>query len=189
MRRLIALTALTTLLLAACGDDSDTSTPAESTTSASETTTTTTTTTTTEAPADDPADSGPADDTSTPVDEPADAADGPIAVGLAEFTITLDGDITAGPNSFTVTNEGEFPHEFGIVSGTSYEDLPTTDNGAIDEEALGDAVLGKTETLDAGGSVEIDFDLAPGDYVLFCNVNFGPNSHAANGQTMSISVG
>ena len=184
LRRIAALIAIAALFFAACGDDSESSDPPE----------TTTTTTTTEAPADDPAESeivddDHADDTSTPVDEPDDAPAGPTAVGLAEFSVTVDGDIAAGVQTFAVTNEGQFPHEFGIAMGTSYEDLPKLETGAIDEEALGADFLGKTEILDAGAMTEVGFDLAPGDYVLFCNIAFGPNSHAASGQTLSVSVG
>lgn len=181
MRRLLFSLFVILVLAAACGDDDDTTSDPPSTTTEAVPEATTTPPTT----------EAPAATTTTEAEAPATTAaptDAPIAVVLAEFTITPDATIGAGPVTFAPVNEGEFPHRFGIAVGTSYEELPQLDNGAIDEEALGADFLGSTENLQPGETTTIDFDLAPGDYVLFCNVAVGPNSHAANGQTLSISV-
>ena len=178
----LALVLAPLLLLASCGDDSDDTTtdpPGSSTT----------TTTRSEPPPDaGVADDDPAD-TDGMVDEEPRADVGPIAVGLTEFAVVVDTEITAGTQSFEVTNEGKLPHELGIARGMSYEDLPKLDNGAIDEAALGDAFLGKTDVVEPDGTASIDFDLEAGDYVFFCNIQLGPNSHAANGQTLPVRIG
>ena len=81
------------------------------------------------------------------------------------------------------------PHAFAIVRGDSYEELPQLDNGAVDTEAMGDDFLGSTDNVEVGDSTEITFDLEAGNYVFFCPIQFGPNSHAAAGQVLSVTVG
>ena len=62
-------------------------------------------------------------------------------------------------------------------------------NGAVDEEALAEGqFLGRTAVLEPGQAETITFDLEPGKYLFICNINFGPNSHAANGQILSVTV-
>jgi len=185
MRRLLFTVFAVLLLAAACSDDSTTSDPPETTAAP------TTAAPTTEAPPETTA----APETTAPPETTLDPAttgapEEPItaAVTLAEFSLATDTEFAAGTVSFTATNEGNFPHEFGIAVGVSYDDLPQLDNGAIDEAALGDDFLGKTDTIAAGENATIDFDLPAGDYVLFCNIQVGPNSHAAAGQTFSVSV-
>ena len=96
----------------------------------------------------------------------------------------------AGTINFKATNNGDTPHEFGIARGNSYEELPQLANGSIDEEALGDDFLGKTPIVDKvlAPEREISFDLAPGNYVFFCNLVVGPVSHAARGHVLSVTV-
>lgn len=96
----------------------------------------------------------------------------------------------AGTINFKVSNLGDTPHEFGIARGNSYEELPQLANGSIDEEALGDDFLGKTPIVDKvlAPEREISFDLAPGNYVFFCNLVVGPVSHAARGHVLSVTV-
>lgn len=104
--------------------------------------------------------------------------------GLATTSLVNSGDVL-----FSVTNSGTFNHELAIARGASYEELPLLENGAVDEDALGAGFIGRTETFGGGQTIEATFNLEPGDYVLFCNIAVGPNSHAANGQVQSISVG
>ena len=114
----------------------------------------------------------------------------PVLVDLADFQITVDTTVfRAGTVNFEVTNTDDVPHEFGITRGDSYEELPLEANGAIDEDALGDDLLGKTGAIFGalGTTKEVSFDLAPGNYVFFCNL--GPAfSHAARGQVLSVTV-
>ena len=121
----------------------------------------------------------------------AEAAGESVAVTLSEFEIETQDTFTAGQVTFDVINDGtsEFNHEFAIIAAGTYEELPKLDNGAVDEDALADGMLlGRTERLEPGQAETIAFDLEPGTYLFICNVNFGPNSHAANGQTLTVTV-
>jgi hypothetical protein len=98
---------------------------------------------------------------------------------------------TAGEVTFEVVNDAgsEFNHEFAIIAADSYEELPKLENGAVDEDALAEGqFLGRTEVLEPGQAETITFDLEPGTYLFICNINFGPNSHAANGQMLTATV-
>ncbi|MFW2340002.1 MAG: hypothetical protein ACN4GK_08125, partial [Acidimicrobiia bacterium] len=83
----------------------------------------------------------------------------------------------------------EFNHEFAVIAAATYEELPKLANGAVDEEALeAGQFLGRTAVLEPGQTETITFDLEPGNYLFICNINFGPNSHAANGQMLNVTV-
>lgn len=115
----------------------------------------------------------------------------PEAVDLSHFEIIVDSTVfKAGTINFVATNSDDTPHEFGIARGKSYEELPLLPNGSIDEDALGEDLLGKTAVVDQvlSPTREITFELEPGSYVMFCNIVAGPVSHAARGQVLSITV-
>ena len=121
-----------------------------------------------------------------------------LAVGSGnEFDERLDGLVdteatfTAGEVTFDVVNDAtsEFNHEFAVIAADTYDELPKLDNGAVDEEALAEGqFLGRTERLEPGQAETITFDLEAGNYLFICNIHFGPNSHAANGQTLTVTV-
>ncbi len=115
----------------------------------------------------------------------------PVLVDLADFKITIDTTtFKAGLINFHISNLGDTPHEFGIARGNSYEELPQLANGSIDEDALGDDLLGRTPIVDKvlAPTRDISFTLEAGNYVLFCNLVVGPVSHAARGHVLSITV-
>ena len=96
----------------------------------------------------------------------------------------------AGSITFNVANDGEFPHEFVVIAADGYETLPLADNGAVIEEELADgALIDRTERFESGQGGSLTVDLAPGNYVLLCNIAVGPNSHAGAGQTLDVTVG
>ena len=117
-----------------------------------------------------------------------DAPDGAVSVDLVEWAIETDLEVAAGTVTFDVSNEGNFPHHFAIARGDSYEELPQIGGGAIDEDALGDDFIGRTENLQSGETEIIEFDLDPGNYVFFCNIAAAV-SHAAQGQVLAVTVG
>lgn len=94
-------------------------------------------------------------------------ADTTVAATLDEFSITVDpATAPAGAIGFVTENAGEEPHELVIASGVP-ADITVVD-GAPDEEALGGAVIGEIEAFPGGETCEGTYELAAGDYVLFC---------------------
>lgn len=178
MRRILSLLALSALALTACGgsdEAADSTPPPASEPAAAETTST-------EAPAET---SAPPADTEAPAETAAPSAD--VAVSLVEWAIETPAEVAAGTVTFDVSNGGSFPHHFAIARGDSYEDLPMSGGGVIDEAALADDFLGRTANLQVGETETIEFDLEPGNYVFFCNIA-GTVSHAAQGQVLSVTV-
>lgn len=178
MRRVCALLTVSLLGLTACGGGSDDATNAAPSSEAP---------TDTEPPPESaaPVETEPAADTTV---APPSAPDGAVSVGLVEWAIETDLEVTAGTVTFDVSNNGDFPHHFAIARGNSYEELPQSGGGAIDEVALGDDFIGRTVNLRSGQSEIIEFDLDPGNYVFFCNIA-GSVSHAAQGQVLAVTVG
>ena len=172
MRRWMAVVVLgLAVTIAACGDDGGEpdASPTEATTTVAPEAPTTTASpeVTTTAPADDA-----------------------VAVVLDEFTIETGTTLAAGPVSFSIDNVGEFPHQFTVVRGDSYETLPQTANGAVDEEALdAGAIIGASDRVASGETADLTVELEPGNYVFYCNIAIGPNSHAGRGQVLSVTVG
>ena len=94
-------------------------------------------------------------------------ADTVVAVALDDWSVTPEPTTAAaGAIGFSVENVGEHAHELVIAAGT-VDDLTVVD-GAPDEEALGDALIGEIEAFAPGETCEGTFELAAGDYVLFC---------------------
>jgi uncharacterized cupredoxin-like copper-binding protein len=123
----------------------------------------------------------------------ADAQTGtPVAVGLDEWTVVPDtGAVSAGPVSFITENTGAAPHELLVIRAESLEALPTDEDGAVDEDALGDAVLGETKFLRSGESDTLTLDLEPGTYALVCNLvkeDVEIESHYVFGMATEFSV-
>jgi plastocyanin len=100
-------------------------------------------------------------------------------VTLQEFSITAHpGLVQSGKVTFDVQNVGSITHELVIVRAASVAALPTVKKagersvGAIDEEAIAEtAKMGETGDVAAGTTVTKVFDLPPGTYVIFCNID------------------
>ena len=157
-KKLLALLVVVPLALAACGDDdgSDVRNVGESSESGSG--------------SGSSSGSGSAA-ACVPVGDPADA-DETVPVTLDEWSVTPDPSAAAaGAINFAADNIGEDAHELVIVKGDDPDALPLTEDGIVDEEALpeGDFV-GEIEVFPAGETCDGVFELAAGDYVLFCNI-------------------
>ena len=91
-------------------------------------------------------------------------------------------------------NGGDEPHELVVVRADGVGAIPTNDDGSVDEEAIpAEDLIGEVEPFPAGETCTGVFDLAPGDYVLFCAiVETEPDGtvedHFANGMATTISV-
>lgn len=188
--QLIALVAALVFVLAACGSDEDDAsddTSDSSETTASETSETTAPETT-EAETTAPETTAP-ETTASSAAETSEDAGGAVPIELAEWSISDPGELSAGTINFALSNTGENPHAFAIARGVRYEDLPQKSNGAVDTDALGDDYLGTSDNVPSGEAGAVEFELAAGDYVFFCPIEFGPNSHAGAGQVLSVTVG
>jgi hypothetical protein len=112
-----------------------------------------------------------------------------IDVSLVEWDIKSPASIKSGKVTMNVKNEGPNPHELAIVKGESYDALPKLANGAVDEPKLASGdFLGRTQKLKGGEACGATVDLAPGKYVLICNIQFGAISHAGKGQKLNFEV-
>ncbi|MEM1332883.1 MAG: hypothetical protein AAGG08_05435 [Actinomycetota bacterium] len=116
------------------------------------------------------------------------AAEGAVA-NLVEWAIEAPTTYVAGEITFTATNGGNFPHELVVIAAESYETLPLEAGGAVIESDLPTgALIARTARLSSGQSEDLVVDLAPGAYVLVCNLGSGANSHAGLGQRLDITV-
>lgn len=212
-RRILPVGIALTLALAACGgSDSEESSDTAASTDAAPATTddvfteTSEETAETEPAATEPAETTPATEpaaTEPPATEPAEttpATDAPtdgdigvpaeaIETSLVEWAIEAPTEYAAGEVTFVATNNGNFPHELVVIQGEGYESLPLAEGGAVNEDELPTgALLGRTERIGGGSTTELTVTLAPGNYVLVCNLGGGDNSHAGRGQRLDITV-
>ncbi|HET6952674.1 MAG TPA: hypothetical protein VFI47_19990 [Acidimicrobiales bacterium] len=100
---------------------------------------------------------------------------------LREFAIDIEPTtVPAGPVAFEFTNAGALAHEVAIVRRDDPTTVATTDDGAAAEESLGDDLIGEIEPFGPDVSCSATFDLAPGTYVLLCNVVEEGGDHEAH---------
>jgi uncharacterized cupredoxin-like copper-binding protein len=98
---------------------------------------------------------------------------GTVTVTLQEWAvIPAQSSVGAGSVTFDVKNDGpEHPHELVVIKTDLAPDaLPTTHDGAVDEDGEGIEVMGEIEEFPPGDTGSATFDLDPGSYVLACNV-------------------
>ncbi len=112
---------------------------------------------------------------------------------LTEFAITLDKtSVPAGLVKFEVVNDGAEPHEIAIVRGEDPAALPVTADGAVDDAAIGDALIGEIEPFASGRECAGTFNLTPGTYVILCNIveeeDGEQESHFKEGMLTTITV-
>lgn len=116
---------------------------------------------------------------SAPADEPAECA--PVNEDLeADATSTVEIEVTdfafdqaryevdAGTITFIVTNNGSLNHEVAFLPGGG--DVPYTEDGHPDEEALAAAGAFELEAFGSGRTCNATYELEPGTYTMFCIV-------------------
>ncbi|MBI4493858.1 MAG: copper-binding protein [Chloroflexi bacterium] len=103
----------------------------------------------------------------------AEAADpGAVQIALSEWAVAPSvATVSAGAVTIQATNQGQLEHELVLLRTDLAPDaLPLQADGTrVDEDAAGEGV-GEIEDLEAGTTGADTFDLAPGTYVLICNV-------------------
>lgn len=117
-----------------------------------------------------------------------------IDVTLEEYSIAVDTRrVAAGAVEFDIDNRGTEPHELVVVAAAGPGALPTTEDGALDEQALGRGrLVGEVHPFEAGEDCHGTFTLDPGRYVLLCNVveshDGDAEAHFAEGMHTVIEV-
>ncbi len=93
-----------------------------------------------------------------------------IQVELKEWMINLDkNEVKSGVVTFQVANRGVENHEFVVIkSDMKHGNLPTV-AGKVDEAVAGE-LIGEIEDFAPQGFYKASFTLAPGQYVLICNI-------------------
>ena len=107
-------------------------------------------------------------------DDEEAAGDGGRTVGmtLQEWAVVPDASsVAAGEVTFDIANTGEETHEFVVIqTDLGALDLPTAEDGSVDEEAEDLEVIDEVEDIAAGDEATLTVDLEAGHYVLVCNI-------------------
>jgi uncharacterized cupredoxin-like copper-binding protein len=111
----------------------------------------------------------------------------PVNVRLEDFKVREDAAVVAaGTVSFRILNQGPTSHELIVVrTDLAPDKLPLQRDGlTVDEEAPGIDFLDEVDGLDIDDRQTLVLDLAPGDYVLYCNLE----GHYLGGMYASLTV-
>jgi uncharacterized cupredoxin-like copper-binding protein len=104
-----------------------------------------------------------------------------IDVTLQEWAVVAaETSVPAGEVTFAITNEGpEDVHEFVIFrTDLDVSELPTDENGVVDESGEGVEVVDEVEEIAVGASAELTVTLDAGSYALVCNIYSEDESEA-----------
>jgi uncharacterized cupredoxin-like copper-binding protein len=111
----------------------------------------------------------------------------PVDVVLDDFKVRQDAAVVpAGTVSFRVLNEGPTTHELIVVrTDRAPDELPLQDDGlTVDEEGPGVELLDEVEGLDIDDRQTMVLGMAPGHYVLYCNLE----GHYLGGMYAALTV-
>jgi hypothetical protein len=121
-------------------------------------------------------------------------------ITLKEYSITArPGLVQSGKVKFEVENAGSITHELVVFRAANAAAIPKVkvagerSVGAIDEEAVAESdMMGETGDVKAGATVTKTFDLPPGTYVMFCNIDAQiggkPFNHFTHGMVTTLTV-
>jgi uncharacterized cupredoxin-like copper-binding protein len=117
---------------------------------------------------------------------------GSVDVTLQEWAVVPAQDsVAGGPVTFQVMNKGpEDPHEFVVFkTDLGPRDMPTKEDGSVDEEGAGVELIGEIEEFDPETSQSATFDLEPGSYVFLCNLVEEEEGQLESHYQLGMSVG
>jgi uncharacterized cupredoxin-like copper-binding protein len=96
-----------------------------------------------------------------------------VQITLQEFAVSADpASVPAGSVTFEATNDGpDDVHEFVVIAtDLGITELPTVEDGSVDESGEGLEVIGEIEDIPVGETQSVTLDLEAGPYVLICNI-------------------
>jgi uncharacterized cupredoxin-like copper-binding protein len=96
-----------------------------------------------------------------------------VNVTLQEFAVVPDvPSVPAGTVTFVAKNTGpEDVHELVVIkTDLAVDALPADKDGKVTEDVAGVTLIGEIEDVEVGASKQADLELAPGKYVLICNI-------------------
>jgi uncharacterized cupredoxin-like copper-binding protein len=111
----------------------------------------------------------------------------PVKVLLEDFKVRTDAAIVpAGTVSFRLLGQGPTTHEFIVVRTDRPPDkLPLQRDGlTVNEEAPGVELVDEANGLDIDDRQTLDLRLAPGHYVMYCNLE----GHYLGGMYAALTV-
>ena len=120
---------------------------------------------------------GAASDANDPSDVPN------LTVELSDFKIVTDhASVPAGRTVFAIRNHASMLHELKVLKTDVAADKLPIDGGSA--KAVETGKVGGLENIAAGASRKLVLDLAPGSYVLICNIA----GHYQLGMRVSLEV-
>jgi uncharacterized cupredoxin-like copper-binding protein len=131
--------------------------------------------------------------TGAPTAAPTTAGPTKVKVTLQEWAVVpAPASVAAGAVTFEVTNSGPADiHEFVIIK-TDLDPgaLPVDSTGTVTEEGAGMTVVNEIEDIPVGQTQELSVTLAPGKYVLLCNIYSAEEdeAHYAKGMRTAFEV-
>jgi uncharacterized cupredoxin-like copper-binding protein len=111
----------------------------------------------------------------------------PVNVRLEDFRVRMDtAVVSAGTVSFRLLGQGPTTHEFIVVRTDRPPDkLPLQRDGlTVNEEAPGVELVDEADGLDIDDRQTLDLRLAPGHYVMYCNLE----GHYLGGMYAALTV-
>lgn len=120
---------------------------------------------------------------------------GEVDVTLKEWAVEPGvGTLPEGPVTFNTDNEGpDEDHELVIIkTDFAPDELPTNDDGSVDEGASGLDVKGTVRDIEPGDDNSGVYTLDPGKYALICNrvsdVDGQETAHYAQGMYTAFTI-
>jgi plastocyanin len=122
-------------------------------------------------------------------EELAADADTTVDIALSEYSFDPDAiEVDAGVVTFAATNIGGEAHELAFLPGGG--DVPLTDDGVPNEEALAEMGAFELEAFGPGQDCTATYELEAGDYTMFCIVEAPDGeTHAEKGMVGALTVG
>jgi uncharacterized cupredoxin-like copper-binding protein len=109
----------------------------------------------------------------SPPPKPTSPAPREVKLEMGEFFFKPSiSSVPSGQVTFVATNTGKIEHELVVIKTDLPADALPVAEGKVNEEAAGISVIGEIEPeeLGPGKTATKTFTLAPGKYVLVCNI-------------------